>query len=270
LTNSEYFNRAGSLVLTDPTGIRDTEIPDTSRVYSIAGAPHIVGRFPPAPNPDRSFLGRAPMNPLDYDPIVRALFRAMVLWVSQGTPPPASAHPRIADGTLTSPEGASWPAIPEFDIPHEPQTPRQLDFGPKWEEGIADFEPPRTGKAYVVLVPAVDEDGNDRAGIRLPEIEVPLATHTGWNYRHPSIGAPERLASEIGSYLPLPRTREDRERSADPRKSIEERYPEQAAYLGRITEAALRLLQRRYLLVEDLPGIIARARAHYQWATRAE
>jgi hypothetical protein len=267
LTNSEYFNRGGSLTTTDPAGMRDAAVPETSRVYFIAGAPHIAGRFPPAPNPDPAFVGRAPMNPLRYDAVVRALFRAMVLWVAEKAPPPESAYPRIADGTLSPPDGASWPAIPGYEIPREPQTPHRLDFGPDWERGIVAYEPPRVGKPFVVLVPAVDEDGNDRAGIRLPEIEVPLATHTGWSYRDPSIGAPDRLSSEIGSYLRYPRTREERERSLDPRRSLEERYPGEMAYLGAITDSALRLVAKRYLLVEDLPEIVARAREHYQWAS---
>ena len=117
-------------------------------------------------------------------------------------------------------------------------------------------------------MPAVDEAGNDRAGIRLPEIAVPLATHTGWNYRRPSIGAPDRLASEIGSYLPLPRTSADRERSGDSRRSIEERYSSREEYLGRIALAAVALVDDRYLLADDVPEILRRAAAHYEWATR--
>jgi hypothetical protein len=194
----------------------------------------------------------------------------MALWVTEETPPPSSAYPRMDDGTLVRPEAATWPAIPGFDLPREPQTPHRLDFGPDWERGIVTFEPPRVGKPFVVLVPAVDEDGNDRAGIRLPEIEAPLATHTGWSYRHESIGASDRLASEIGSYLAFPRTPEERARTSDSRRSIEERYPSEMAYLGAITDSALRLIHGRYLLVEDLPEIASRARAHYQWATRAE
>jgi hypothetical protein len=117
-------------------------------------------------------------------------------------------------------------------------------------------------------VPAVDEAGNDRAGIRLPEIAVPLATQTGWNYRRESIGAPDRLASEIGSYLPLPRTRADREKTGDGRKSIAERYAGIEDYLGRISLAAVALVRDRFLLAEDVPAIIERAKAHYEWATR--
>jgi hypothetical protein len=270
LTNSEYFNRAGSLVTTDPAGLRDSVIPETTRVYFISGAPHIVGAFPPAPNPDASFLGQASMNALDYDPLIRALFQAMVSWIASDMPPPASAHPKIADGTLRPAAAAGWPAFLGIGIPAEPQTPHRLDFGPEWERGIVSFEPPRIGPAYAVLVPAVDEDGNDRAGIRLPEIEAPLATHTGWNYRDPGIGAPDRLSSEIGSYFPFPRTASERARTGDPRPSIEERYRSREEYLGRIIDAALALVENRFLLTSDLPGIVERAGAHYDWATRAE
>jgi len=147
-------------------------------------------------------------------------------------------------------------------------TTYRLDFGPEWSHGIVSKEPPGIGKAFVSRVPAVDEAGNDRAGIRLPEIAVPLATHTGWNYRKASIGAPDRLASEIGSYLPLPRTRADRERTGDSRKSIAERYANKDEYLGRISVAAIALVNDGFLLGEDLPAVIERARAHYEWATK--
>jgi hypothetical protein len=147
-------------------------------------------------------------------------------------------------------------------------TTYRLDFGPEWSKGIVTKEPPGIGKAFVGRVPAVDEAGNDRAGIRLPEIAVPLATHTGWNYRKPSIGAPDRLATEIGSYLPLPLTRADRERTGDGRKSIAERYAGLEDYLGRISLAAAALVNDRFLLAEDVPALIERAKAHYEWATR--
>ena len=137
-----------------------------------------------------------------------------------------------------------------------------------WSKGIVTIEPPKIGKAFVGLVPAVDEAGNDRAGIRLPEIAVPLATHTGWNYRRPEIGAPDRLASEIGSYLPLPKTRADRERTKDSRRSIAERYSSKDNYVGRIALAAVALVEQGFLLADDVPGVIQRASAHFDWATK--
>ena len=266
LTNSEYFNRAGSLVHTDPTGMTDVAPPETSRIYMIASAPHIIGRFPPAPNPSTVFLGQASMNTLVYAPVIRALFDALDAWVVDGRAPPPSAYPRLTDGTLTSPADAGWPAGPSNELPRAPLTARRLDFGPDWTSGIVSHEPPRIGEPFVQRVPAVDAAGNDRAGIRMPEIEVPLATQTGWNYRHSSIGAPDRLSSEIGSYFPLARTRAERERTGDDRPAIGERYRDQHDYLGRIAEAALALVEQRYLLAIDLPEILERAAAHYNWA----
>ena len=126
-------------------------------------------------------------------------------------------------------------------------------------------EPPEIGKPFVVRVPAVDEDGNVRAGIRLPDIAVPLATHAGWNYRDPSIGAPDRLAGEIGSYIPFPKTRADRERTHDPRKSLEERYGNRDEYVGRYAAASLDLVAHGYVLSEDVADLLAHALEHYAW-----
>ncbi len=268
LTDSEYFNRAGSLVHTDVTGTRDIAPPTTSRIYFIASAPHIVGVFPPAPYADPDFVGRADMNTLVYTPVIRALFRALDRWVAEGVEPPSSRYPQLADGTLTTVAASGWPTIPGYPRPNSPMTTYRLDFGPDWSKGIVTIEPPNIGKAFVGLVPAVDEAGNDRAGIRLPEISVPLATHTGWNYRRATIGAPERLASEIGSYLPLPRTRADREQTGDSRKSIAERFASREDYLGRIALAAVALVDEGFLLGEDVPAVIQRAATHYDWARR--
>ena len=157
--------------------------------------------------------------------------------------------------------------MPGVQLPQAPMTTYRLDFGPQWALGRVSIEPPKLGAPFVSLVPAVDETGNDRGGIRLPQIAVPLATHTGWNYRRSAIGAPDRLASEIGSYLPLAKTRGDREGSGDGRLSIEERYASKQAYLERVTAVARELVAERYLLAEDVAEIVAQAQAHYEWAT---
>ncbi len=267
LTNSEYFNRAGSLVHTDVTGSRDVPPPATSRIYMVASAPHIVGPFPPAPFADKDFVGQADMNPLVYTPVLRAVFRALDRWVAEDVEPPPSRYPTLADGTLVAPAAAGWPRIPGVTMPPAPMTTYRLDFGPEWTQGRVTIEPPRLGAAFTSLVPAVDDAGNDRGGIRLPQVAVPLATHTGWNYRQPAIGAPDRLASEIGAYRPLPRTAAERAQSGDSRASIAERYPSRDAYLGRIAQAAVTLVKERYLLAEDVADLIAQAGVHWDWAT---
>jgi hypothetical protein len=267
LTNSEYFNRAGSLVHTDPSGTKDADLPANTRVYMIASAPHGPGPFPPASNRGGGMVGRAALNPLNYSSAVRALFRALDRWVAEDMAPPPSAYPRIADATLTPPNHAGWPAVPGFALPQQPLRAFHLNFGPDWAKGIVSVEPPEIGKPFVVSVPAVDADGNVRAGIRLPDIAVPLATHAGWNYRDQSIGAPDRLAGEIGSYISFARTRADRDRTGDPRLSIEERYRSREEYVGKFAAAALDLVKQRYLLDEDVADLLQHAVEHYNWAT---
>jgi hypothetical protein len=268
LTNSEYFNRSGSLVHTDPTATKDADLPPNTRIYMIASAPHGPGPFPPASNAGGGMVGRAALNPLNYSPAVRALFRALDRWVVDEVAPPASTYPRIADGTLTAPDRAGWPAVPGYQLPQQPLRAFHLNFGADWSKGIVSVEPPEVGKPFVVRVPAVDADGNVRAGIRLPDIAVPLATQAGWNYRDTSIGAPDRLAGEIGSYIPFARTKADRERASDPRPSIEERYRNRDEYVGRFAASALGLVERGYLLPEDVADLLRHAAEHYDWATK--
>lgn len=266
LTNSEYFNRNGSLIHTDPAGTQDAVIPPTTRIYFISSGPHIIGAFPPTAKNLGDLVGQAALNPLDYRPVIRALFQAMDRWVAEGAEPPGSKFPKLADGTLVDPAAARWPTIAGVHFPPPKLSAYRLDFGPDWGKGITAFEPPKVGKAFVGLVPAVDADGNDRAGIRLPDIDVALATQSGWNYRDPSVGAPSQLATEIGSYRPLPRTGAERESTGDSRRSIGERYASRDDYVGKATAAALRLVAGGFLLPQDLPDVIAHAGAHYDWA----
>ena len=135
--------------------------------------------------------------------------------------------------------------------------PLRLDPGPRWDsERIADHVPPKVGKPYRTLIPAVDADGNELAGIRLPDVTVPLGTYTGWNLRAAEYGAEDLLAGLHGSYLAFARTPEERRKSQDPRSAITERYPTRAIYLARVTEAVLQLQQEGFLLEQDALRIL--------------
>jgi len=259
LSNSEYFNRAGSLLHTDPAGTKDIASPANARIYTIASGPHYPGAFPPVPVDGLA----APLNTLDRSPVVRALLRAMDAWVVDGIAPPSSRVPRIADGTLTKPSEAGWPKIPGVRFPPPALITYRLDFGPEFHsKGLVTFEPPKIGKPYAALVPAVDEDGNARAGIRMPQVEVPIATYSGWNFRTPAVGSSDQLNGEAGSIFPFPR----RHSPSDSRRSIEERYASRDQYLGKIVAAARQLIADRLWLTEDLPDLIDQATAQYEWA----
>ena len=143
----------------------------------------------------------------------------------------------------------------------------RLDFGNQWKQDIVANEPPQVGAPFPGFVPQADADGNDLGGVRLPELQAPLATYTGWNLRDPSIGAPEQRVSFLGSWIPLAKTAEERKKSGDPRLSIAERYKSQDEYMSRFEQAARKLIEQRFLLQEDLPVILERGKL--EWKTIA-
>jgi hypothetical protein len=143
----------------------------------------------------------------------------------------------------------------------------RLDFGPEWSKGIV-AEPPKVGQIYINLVPAVDANGNSRAGIRLPAIEVPVGTYGGWNFRDPKIGSPDQLFGEMGSFHPFARTKAERVASGDSRLSIEERYPSRDAYVAKAALVAKQMVQDRFLLPEDEQEPVEQAAALYDWAVQ--
>jgi hypothetical protein len=185
----------------------------------------------------------------------RAMTDAMDRWATDGTPPPASRIPTRADGTLVS--HAEWtrqfPAIPGAMTPRSATELPLLDFGPRFEQGIIDKEPPDLvpGKSYVVGVPAVDADGNDIPGVRAPMVAAPLGTYTGWNPRARGFGHGALYRFE-GSYIPFAETSEERAETRDPRKSILERYPTKDAYVAAIIAAAKELVAQGLMLQEDV------------------
>ncbi|MEZ4522622.1 MAG: alpha/beta hydrolase domain-containing protein [Thermomicrobiales bacterium] len=272
-TSSEYWDRRGSLVHTDTSG-NDLEDHDRARIYLFASSQHnadpLLGdavtyraRFL-AGQIDDSPTTAYPTNPLNTSPLLRALLDVLDAWVTNGTAPPPSMIPRRSDATLvTAAEaGAGFPTIPGVDHPGEPCRLHLLDFGPDFEGGIITNEPPDIDRdsEYAVLVPGLDGDGNERAGIRTPHVEVPLATYTGWNYR-PEGQAGHALKGTVGSYFPLPATANERASSGDTRLSVEERYLSDEDYVLRIENEARRLVESRLMLDEDAGRYIEAAKS---------
>jgi hypothetical protein len=173
-------------------------------------------------------------------------------WAANGTAPPASSALRLDDAKSRFRRSRF----------HVVGDPRRI-----------------TGPARIIggdvvplphLVPQVDRDGNDIAGVHDPEAAVPLATTTGWNFRAERVGNPGEIYQTLGSYIPFARTRAEREAAGDPRPSLEERYRGQADYLDRVRSAAVSLVKQRLMLEEDLDSVLARARVHWDFAMQAE
>jgi hypothetical protein len=219
------------------------------RIYLLSGTQHGESAFPP------SFgAGQAMGNPTPQANVMRALLRAAHQWAASGVRPPDSRYPNLRNKTLVPLTAITFPEIPGLGDPRVIEGPGQM-INEKFS-------------ALPFLVPQVDADGNELAGIRVAEVSVPLATTTGWNFRAERIGNPTTIVALLGSYMPFARTRAERDARRDPRLSIEERYKGRDDYLQRIRTAATALVKERFILEEDVEDVVQRATRHWEYANR--
>ena len=266
-TNSEYeyWGRAASLIHTTVDGSGDAPLMDNVRIYLLTAGQHGPAAFPPTQT-----IGQQRNNPLDYRWAMKALLVAMDRWTANGTAPPPSRYPRVSDGTLVPPDRLRFPKVPGVTTSTAVHRAYRTDYGPKFAtEGVVTVEPPRIGTAFPILVPQVDADGNGLAGVKMPELAVPLATYTGWNLFNDRSGPTDVLSSMQGSYIPLPRTSAERKRNSDPRPALEERYRDKDQYVGLVSRAALELIDQGFLLSEDLAVVLRNAARHWDVAASA-
>jgi hypothetical protein len=248
---TEYWQRRGSLVHTDTRG-NDLPQPATVRIYLWASSQHFADSADKSPSRG---ICQNYVNCVATSMLFRAALDAMDRWASENVKPPPSRIPLREDGTLVT--MAEWrdrfPKIPGIATPSGPSKLRRLDFGSNFARGIASKEPPDVapGEGYAVLVPAVDDDGNDRAGIRVPMVAAPLGTYTGWNLRTHGFGS-GAMHEFTGSYIPFPESTEERRATGDPRRAILERYGDAQAYAAAIVEAARVLVADGLMIEEDI------------------
>lgn len=260
-TNSsyEYWGRAAGLTHASVDGKNDAPMAPDTRSYLLAGTQHGPGSFPPAKG-----AAANPANANDYRWHMRALLVAINDWIASGKEPPASQIPQVRRDQLVAAAAVQWPRIPGSRLPERPQRAWRVDYGPEFRtRGIVTEEPPKMGNAFVTLVPQVDRDGNETAGIRHPMIQVPLGTYTGWNLRTKAIGAEDEIYSMTGSTFFFPRTKAERQKARDPRPAIEERYKSKQEYLDKYGAAARELVQQGYLLESDLKSVIGKGAAYW-------
>jgi hypothetical protein len=257
-TSTEWWQFQGSLVSHDATG-EPVPLPENTRHYLFSSYQHSVG--PPASPPAQGTCQQL-SNPLSGGLLARALLVVLDEWVTQGKRPPKNRIPQ--GGDLVEPDQSSteFPAIPGVTYTGLVNELQVWDYGPGFgpQGGRLTLLPPVPvpGTGYRVLVPRVDRDGHDVAGIRQPDVEAPLATYTGWNVRRAGFREGE-MCGLTGSSIPLPVTKAERKASGDPRKSLEERYGTHDKYVKQVEKAARKLVKERFLLQEDYERIVEQA-----------
>jgi hypothetical protein len=247
-TSAEYWSGDGALTHVDPYTGRDLpEDPDV-RTYMVAGADHFGSS-----NFKESLPTGNAVHRLDVTPVNRALLIALEEWVIEGVQPPASRVPRTSDGTAISRKDvlsrfghAASPSL--ASLPNA----RSVDLGPDADRGIGTW-PVKLGETFVDLVSAIDADGNEVAGIRLPAVAAPLAAYTGWNPRKHIEELPDVLYERIGSRLPFP----------PGRPSVTDRYATSDHYAAAVRTAAEALVAQRFMLADEVDSVVKKAVADY-------
>ena len=235
-TSSEYWRGDAGLTHHDLESGTDVEPPADVRRYLFASTQHGPGALPFTERSMFGSHGANRLNVVDYRPLFRAALENLRAWIADGIEPPASVFPRAKDATAASREEVlrALARIPGATLPRGDRLPSlaPMNLGKRADEGVPDLPATFTGAPYPALVSAVDGFGNGTGGLRMPDVAVPVATHTGFNPRHPDTGGDGQILEYLGSTIPLARTAAAREAASDPRPSIAERYVSREAYLA--------------------------------------
>jgi hypothetical protein len=267
---AEYWRGDAALAHIDTVGQHDLPEHPSTRRYLFSGAQHTPG-YPSQSrtNAGTGTIARYPLNVLDYRPLHRAALINLDRWITEGIDPPPSRHPRLSDATAVKREDviATFVRLPGLTPPDPHRLPfvRTVDMGGDEKTGIGRY-PAKEGAFYPALVSAVDADGNEKAGICMPDITVPVGTHAGWNQRDPVTGSPEQIVPMNGLTLWFAPDEATRAARGDPRRSLAERYRDEADYRTKLRAAALLLASEHYLLEEDVEHVVETAVARYRIA----
>ena len=270
-TSAEYWRGDAGLAHADLEARAedgaDVEPPDEVRRYLFAGTQHGPGVLPFT---DRSMFGSHGanrFNAVDYRPLLRAALENLRAWIADGVEPPASVFPRWREGTSARREAVLevLATIPGLALPRVDRLPSlaPMDLGEHADRGVPALPARFVGEPYPSPVSVVDADGNETGGIPMPDVSVPVATHTGFNPRHREGGGEGQILEYLGSTVPFTRTASERAAAADPRPSLAERYASRDHYLAEIRSAANRLVEDRHLLPGDVDLCVALAGERY-------
>ena len=256
-TSAEYWRGDSSLTHIDPVTGADLELPANVRRFLLSSTQHGAGM---AQLMDEAFSNRAAnhFNVIDYRPLMRALVISLFNWVMGDIEPPASEVPRSEDGTAVPRPAVldQLRSVSDLVLPDSAELNRipELDLGPRASEGIGRFPAEVVGPPKSARVSALDADGNEVAGVAMPDVRLPVGTHTGFNPRHAETGAPGQLLQYMGST-----------RLFSP-ETLRDRYGDKDAYLAQIEAVAREAVQRRHLLEEDVPLCVRLAGIRFDMA----
>lgn len=264
--SSEFFNLRASPDLVGTRADRDIPLPPNVRRYYFPGVSHGGGPGGFDPNSPRQACCELPLNPNPSSDALRALMAALVDWVTNGALPPPSQYPRLDRGELVMPTRAAmgFPAIPGMPFPDGILTQFcQYDWGPHFRYNdlsgvVGILQPPPIRQILPTMVPRVDADGNEVAGVASVLHQVPLGTYTGWNTNAAGFYK-GHIRTNTGAVIPFAKTKVERLASGDPRLSLEERYGTHEKYVALVRAAAERLVRGRYLLQDDADRLISQA-----------
>jgi len=269
LGSGEFWNLRASPMFVGTDAMADIALPPDVRRYYFPSVTHggaFVTRFSSSGG---STYGQCVLrgNPNPSRPYLAAAQRALVDWVVSGKEPPPSRYPMLARGDLVAPTARAmgWPALPGAPLPDRKINPLpDQDFGPAFRygdlSGVITRQPPRLGRIIPQLVPRVDADGNETAGVASVHLLAPLGSYTGWNVETRGVGKGGGCGLD-GGFIPFARTRAERIETGDPRPSLEERYGDHAGFVARVKQVAAAQRAEGWLLAEDVDGLVAAAEA---------
>ncbi len=264
---SEFWGLRMSPGLVGTRADTDIPLPPEVRRYYFPGVTHGGGRGGfeiPTVSGGPCTL---PANTNSVTEPMRALRRALFDWVVRDLPPPESRYPRVDHGDLVPPTRSAmgFPVIPGAPLPDNMINPFwDYDFGPDFRyndlSGAIGLQPPLIRTTIPMLVPRTDADGNEASGIPTVLQQAPLGSYLGWNVTAAGYRK-GRGCGFTGGFIPFARTKAERLASGDPRQSLEERYGTHAAYVAKVRVATQRLVEQRFLLVDDAARIVREAEA---------
>jgi hypothetical protein len=275
-SSSEYWRGDGSLAHIHPNGY-DLEPASETRRYHFSGTQHGAGYLGEKTivvgGGAHEVNGRYTFNLVDYRPLLRAALNNLDLWVREDIEPPASKNPSVNEGTAILPSEfiEKFIMVPGIESPslHKLWGIREIEIDENFKSGVGYF-PVKEGRRYQNYVANIDSDGNELGGIRLPDLDVPVGTHTGWNLRHPDSGSPDDIIPMKGISSAFADTKENRNIKKDPRPSLEERYGTRGKYFEQVLVSATSLAQDRYLLKSDIDIVVEACMFRYDAAIKGE